>query len=153
MEPLRLDKGNVYKGNLHFVAEFVPAIALRNVHFSSGSNELDKVLNDSGESDTASISTKESGETVPEGVTIRRPMGDSTDEEVLVSKPKRGHTKGAKSTDTTKTTGSVRTANTSGTAETAETAETSPRMGVELPKEQLLKYRMSSLSVTHLIRN
>lgn len=43
-EPIRLDRGNVYKGTLHYVAEFVPAIALKNIGFDSEPNELQQIV-------------------------------------------------------------------------------------------------------------
>ncbi|KAG5654026.1 hypothetical protein H0H81_008041 [Sphagnurus paluster] len=38
--PIRLDKGNVYKGTLHYKAEFIPALALNGVHFDSSANDI-----------------------------------------------------------------------------------------------------------------
>ncbi len=39
-EPISLDRGNQYKGELHYLAEFLPAFALEGLKFDTGSNEL-----------------------------------------------------------------------------------------------------------------
>ena len=100
VDPIRLDRGNSYKGQLHYVAEFVPAIALKGVRFDTPPNELQTAIESGGGeedgevmSDAASSisSSSEEAQAVPNGVTARAPMGD------------RSHTKGAASTDTTGT--------------------------------------------------
>jgi hypothetical protein len=39
-EPIRLERGNQYKGQLHYVAELLPAFTLQDVKFETGPNEL-----------------------------------------------------------------------------------------------------------------
>ncbi|KAF7367225.1 hypothetical protein MSAN_00784300 [Mycena sanguinolenta] len=39
-DPIRLDKGNAYKGQLHYTAEFIPTIALEGVKFDAAGNEI-----------------------------------------------------------------------------------------------------------------
>src|SRR5438309_1345324 len=48
--PLRQEQGgNVYKGTLHYTAEFVPALALRNVKFeTSPETEVEKLKRSGG---------------------------------------------------------------------------------------------------------
>ncbi|KAJ7785918.1 C2 domain-containing protein [Mycena metata] len=44
-DPIRLEKGNAYKGQLHYTAEFIPTIALEGVKFDAAENELQRVAN------------------------------------------------------------------------------------------------------------
>ncbi|KAF8213474.1 C2 domain-containing protein [Mycena galopus ATCC 62051] len=41
-DPIRLDKGNAYKGQLHYTAEFIPTLALEGVKFDSAGNEIQR---------------------------------------------------------------------------------------------------------------
>ncbi|KAJ7071483.1 C2 domain-containing protein [Mycena amicta] len=41
-DPFRLDKGNAYKGQLHYTAEFIPTLALEGVKFDGSGNELQR---------------------------------------------------------------------------------------------------------------
>ncbi|KAG6371667.1 C2 domain-containing protein [Boletus reticuloceps] len=41
-QPIQLDGENTLKGHLHFVAEFIPALALKHVGFDAGENEIQK---------------------------------------------------------------------------------------------------------------
>lgn len=136
-DPLRLDKGNVYKGNLHYVAEFVPAAALKNVSFDSGPNELQAVDEDeAGKSVIDEGESDQEREAVPEGITVR----NANAEHESLKEAKKGHTKGARSVDSTRTTGTTATAETSRTSATAD----QPERGVEMSKEELLSHRASS---------
>ena len=151
VEPLRQDRGNSYKGNLHYVAEFVPAIALKGINFSSGPNEIQQVIGSSGykDDDSSSISSSDlEHEAVPEGITATRPLGHHE----LKSMQK----KDSESID------SQGTADTEDTAQTAETGGTNKSEGtgagsgpgsaekpgatVEMSKEGLLKHREYRLS-------
>lgn len=74
-DPIRLDKGEGYKGRLTYTAEFVPALALKNLAFSSHSNQgQQRLANDDGSSvhtnDTMSSSDHEM-QAIPPGVTIK----------------------------------------------------------------------------------
>lgn len=143
IEPLRLD-GNQYKGNLHYVAEFVPALALRGVEFDSGPNALQQGA-DGGGSDaetveTTSLSSME-GITIPHGITTSSPLGAEEEME----EDKKNHKQGAKSTDTTAT---VDTTATNGGREPSPTAETKmekEEAGITMTKEELVKQRMDYL--------
>lgn len=44
-EPLRLDKGT-YKGQLHYEAEFVPALPVKGIQFTAGPNEIERAVHD-----------------------------------------------------------------------------------------------------------
>ncbi|KAF9229629.1 tricalbin [Gyrodon lividus] len=67
-DPIKLDGSHTYKGQLHYVAEFVPTLALKHVHFDARENEIQQAAEgvsgvkggDDG-SDTRSISSSSSG--------------------------------------------------------------------------------------------
>ncbi|RDB28789.1 Uncharacterized protein PYUK71.03c [Hypsizygus marmoreus] len=90
-DPLRLDKGNAFKGNLHYTATFVPALALNGVKFDVPKSELgagaktrDEDGND-GESGSVTSSSDEEEHSAPVGITIKsaqRESKDSTPKEV-----------------------------------------------------------------------
>jgi C2 domain-containing protein len=42
-EPISLDRGNQYKGELHYLAEFLPAFALEGLKFDTGNEAVDGV--------------------------------------------------------------------------------------------------------------
>ncbi|KAF7320046.1 hypothetical protein MKEN_00788800 [Mycena kentingensis (nom. inval.)] len=81
-EPLRLEKGNAFKGTLHFTAEFVPTLALEGIKFESGGNELQKASaannntegNSVHSSATSSSSSFSSGEEISASPTIVTPI-------------------------------------------------------------------------------
>ena len=60
-EPIRLDRGNQYKGQLHYVAEFLPAFALQDLKFETSSNDLSSTVEgeDSEDADEDSSLSKE----------------------------------------------------------------------------------------------
>ena len=139
IEPLRQDKGNSYKGNLHYVAEFIPAIALKGLGFASGPNELQRAIGTPGgkRDDSSTMSSSDfEVEAVPVGITATRPLGHHELKNME------------------KTAGSIDTSGSGETEETAETAETggtkpesAPSSNkadgtVEMSKEDLLKHRM-----------
>lgn len=143
-DPIRLDRGNQFKGTLHYVAEFVPAVALKNVHFESASNEIQQVVD---RADANSIASSASSsdierEAVPTGVTVRKPM--SEDNMQYEDKEEKIESEARKSLDNTsvKTTDTKNTSGTNGTAATAPSAPPATP-GVELTKEELLQHRKS----------
>lgn len=140
-DPLRLDKGGGLKGKIHYVAEFIPALALNGVKFEGVQNEVQRAA-EAGQGDDDGDVAKDSGssisssdeeaQAVPTGITVRQPMGTQTN----------GHKKGEPSTDTVDTNESVVTAATSKTKETSKTAEeVAQNKGVDLSKDELLKQR------------
>ncbi|KAG9314629.1 C2 domain-containing protein [Chiua virens] len=44
VQPIRLDGQSTSKGHLHFVAEFIPALALKCISFDAGENEIEKAV-------------------------------------------------------------------------------------------------------------
>lgn len=140
-EPIRLDKGGGFKGTLLYKAEFVPALKLKGgVQFNdTGASAFTKQASKSTESlggkrdsdagSFRSVASKpdESGQEVPEGVTIHDVP------------PEKTHTKGVKSTDTTATAATTVTVGTTN-EEKAETTEESGG-GVEMSKDELLAQR------------
>ena len=147
MEPISLG-GNQRKGQLHFTAEFVPALALHGVKFESGPNELqaavehEPVGSEGGDTiDTAHTSPSVSVDGVPMDVTTVLPLGASEEEEETVEREReaKDHSKGAKSTDATN---AVAT-NLTDTTQVSDTAgETEPKEGsIKLQRQELLKHR------------
>jgi len=76
-DPIQLDTGDTFKGTLHYVAEFLPALALKGVKFESRPNELQQVA-DSDENGGDVFAAVDSTPPVPEGITAKQPFG--TDE-------------------------------------------------------------------------
>lgn len=140
-EQLRLDKGNVYKGNLHYSAEFIPAIKLKHAKFDSHPNEIQRAAEASDDEDGGYVtdgsqsSSDEEHQAVPVGVTIQI--------------PKKRHSKGAPSTDTTRTNDSVDTLALLKGGESQEQVtlvDTSKEPeGIEMTTEELLTHRESVL--------
>jgi hypothetical protein len=141
-DPFRLDKGNVHKGSLHYMAQFVPALAIKGVKFEVRSNDFQRAMNgeqedEDGDTVDSSSSSSEDGQEVPKGVTI--------------TSPKKTHTKAAKSTDTVKTSDTTNTANSTHTSDSIHTAGTTPDDeitaktthddGVEMTTEEVLAQR------------
>lgn len=94
---LKLDK--TFKGQLHYEAEFIPTLALRNIEFSAGGNSIQHVVDGTNgnaegvaNGDGGSVSSSDiEAEAVPTGITTRGPLG---------TKRKENHVKNAESTDT-----------------------------------------------------
>ncbi|KAF7437156.1 hypothetical protein PC9H_003992 [Pleurotus ostreatus] len=133
-DPLHLDK-NIFKGHLHYVAQFVPALALKGVKFDTKTDERSRVTQatdddeDGGSIDDGSSvsSSDEEMQAVPEGITIKK-------ETLSRHKQK----KSVDSVGTTGTTGTGGTANTDTAVTTPEVQDPSTDV-VELSKEDLLK--------------
>lgn len=157
-DPLRLDKGNVFKGQLHYEAEFIPALDLLGVKFERGPNQMQRAAGGGGGSDSGSHADDDGSsmsssdievQAVPTGITTTVPIGVD----------KRGHAKG-KSTDTTRTTGTAATANNTDANDSVPVSPTSvtnvvspvngngngkdaPEKGVAMSKDELLHQRKS----------
>lgn len=71
-EPIRLDKGEGYKGTLAYTAEFVPCLALKNLSFG-GDQSRERQLGDghSVHTDDSMSSSDHEIQAVPQGVTIK----------------------------------------------------------------------------------
>lgn len=138
-EPLKTGNG-AFKGRLHYIASFVPAYAVRGIHFNSGPSELEQAADrtaaspDGSEGGTVDDGneSEEEDNVVPEGVTVKHPVDENQVEGAEAQKTHRP----TKSTDTTATTF------TTGTTTEDEKQE---EQGIEMSKEELLSHRTSSM--------
>lgn len=144
--PVKLDKGT-FKGKLHFVAEFVPALPLKNVKFDSSSNELKRVVDDTvpeGDGDTVRSDGESmferDEEPMPITVTVIEPLDEN---ERPVEHETQGHKKtGSNGTiETSLTLDSVVSAKSRTTANTSLEEKHPEEPGLELSREELLRYR------------
>lgn len=135
-EPLKLERG-AFKGRLHYVAEFVPAYAVRGIGFDAGPSEIEQAAqhaegavgsDDDGE--TVHDTDSEDDAAVPEGITVASPVSEHEQPEA-----EQTHRR-ATSTDTAVSATSVRTSGT-----TAVEEKRPEEQGVEMSKEELLKHR------------
>ncbi|KAJ7770832.1 C2 domain-containing protein [Mycena maculata] len=73
-DPIRLDKGNVYKGQLHYTAQFIPALALEGVKFDAPANEIQRATEEVEDPDGKEVRHKHSksllGDITPPSPTI-----------------------------------------------------------------------------------
>ena len=132
---LKFDK-SIFKGQLHYEAEFVPALVLKDFKFSTSGNNIQRAANgndSNGEGGSVSSSDVE-GDSVPAGITTRGPLG---------AKRKENHVKNAGSTDTAFTVDDEFGVN-SLTESSAEGEEKEkPGKGVVMSKEELMQHRKS----------
>lgn len=130
---LKLDKG-IFKGQLHYEAEFVPALALKDFKFSTSGNNIQRPANgnDSNGEGGSIPSSDIEGEHVPAGITTRRPLG---------AKRKENHVKNAGSTDSALTADDEFdvTSMTESSAEGEGKEKTGK--GVAMSKEELMRHR------------
>lgn len=80
-DPIRLDRGNQYKGQLHYVAEFLPAFALEGLKFETGSNEVQAAVEDVEDGDDADEHSSSSSRKKREAraITTTEPIGTPKD--------------------------------------------------------------------------
>lgn len=146
-DPIHFGKSDVYKGTLHYTAEFIPALALRGVHFETGGNEMERALEGEGEGDDGT----DAGESVPTSaasdIEMPIPFVPTAKPAVapasakLPTTPKKGHTKN----QSVESKASVETFATGKTKESVKTAATVPEEnGIFMSKADLLKERMLS---------
>lgn len=143
---IRFDKGT-FKGQLHYEAEFVPALALRDFKFSTGGNYIKRAANGPNgnaegvvDGDGGSVSSSDiEAEATPTGITTRGPLG---------MKRKESHVKNAASTDTSFTADVDCDANS--VIESSSESEGKGRSGkgVVMSKEQLMEQRKPFLFAT-----
>ncbi|KAI0080049.1 tricalbin [Panus rudis PR-1116 ss-1] len=132
-DPIKLDR-NSFKGQLHYEAEFVPAIPVKGLKFNKGMNALKRASQaystDAGtviSDDTSSISSSdEEYQAVPEGITTTAPL------------QKARHHQKSVSVDTTGTALSGQSALTTDTKTTE--AEVPDEVGLDVSTEELLDY-------------
>ena len=91
-ERICLDQGSQYKGQLHYVAEFLPAFALQDLKFDAGPDELHsagKDIDEGSDSDKAASSSSSSrSRKLTRTITATQPVGVPN-----------GHTKNQQSED------------------------------------------------------
>ncbi|KAI5124397.1 hypothetical protein M0805_008282 [Coniferiporia weirii] len=142
-DPLRLDKGHTYKGQLHYLAEFVPAVALRGVSFESSANEIQQVVEAEEGREEGFMGLEFDSEHIPDGITASKAMGEAA-EEAEASQPttptSARQAKSKKSIDSNHTTETAKTGGTTGTMETAESSPP-PSPGVEMTIEELMTHQ------------
>ncbi|KAI0344135.1 tricalbin [Trametopsis cervina] len=149
-DPIRLDKGST-KGKLYYEAEFLPAMRVKDVKFSSAPNAIERAVEGGSEysaGDTVVSSDSASDlavDVVPDGITASTPLGD--DESLPPLSPTSPVSKGAKtSTDIRRSIDSTATFESRGTAATGKTgaADDEKRIEDDIPamsKEELLRHQ------------
>lgn len=144
--PLRQEGGNGHKGTLHFSAEFIPAVVLKNLKFESRDMEVNKLSKREEHDEDGGIVTDESSsddeDSVPAGVTIKserkRTLSLSQNEEVGSKESVvTGRTSNSKGTDGSSGSGKAAKQE-NGVSPNPEEAK-----GVEMSTEELLAQRES----------
>jgi hypothetical protein len=139
-DPLRLDKGQV-KGELHYTAEFIPALALRDIRFKAG-DDIQRAIERAkgGHEDEEGVASGDDSSVSSSDEEIQRIPTEIT----VNAKGHRvvaGHKK-TKSVDTVRTTQTTQTSQTDTESELEEEVppeSTGP--GVEMSTEELLSKR------------
>jgi hypothetical protein len=137
-EPIHLGGGDVYKGTMHYTAQFISALALKFDKFADRPNELQAIASDSGEGgggDAFDNGSNLHSPPIPEGITAWHPFGAEAAEK---SREK-------KATDSE----STHTASTSPTTDNKE-ADNSAPTAVELSQDELLD-QQSGILVLNII--
>jgi hypothetical protein len=133
---LKLDKG-IFKGQLHYEAEFVPAFVLKDFKFSTGGNKIQRTPNGNGSNGESSVSSSDvEGEAVPAGITTRGPLG---------AKRKENHVKNAGSTDTAFTVDDESDVNSIAESSGEGEGKDKVEKGVVMSKEELMQHRKFKL--------
>ena len=138
-EQLKFEKG-VFKGYMHYEAEFIPALALKDFKFSTGGNYLKQAANGNatqGEGPRNSLDSQR--EAVYTGVTTRKPIG---------AKGKDAHAENGSSSDAGHTTDEESDANPSTESPDESEDKVNSRKGVVRSKDELIQHRTSNLSAT-----
>ena len=135
---LKFEKG-IFKGQLHYEAEFIPAISLKDFAFSTGGNGIQHAVDVGSDAESiedapgGSISSSDiEAEAVPMGITTRRPIGVGRNE---------GHVKNSASTDTAVDGDSDANSDTESPSDSEAKAKSGK--GVVLSKEELMEHRKS----------
>ena len=125
----------IFKGKLHYEAEFVPALALKDFKFSAGGNRIQQAVNDDATGEGGSTSSSDlEGEATPVGITTRGPIG---------AKRKDNHVKNAESTDTTNTADDAIDANSPPESLPESEGKGNAAKGVVRSKGDLMQHRKS----------
>lgn len=133
-EPIRLDRGNQYKGQLHYLAEFLPAFALEGLKFETGSNELQAAVEGVEDGDDADDhSSSSSREREARAITTTGPIGTPKNRQPTNATHTAESTEGSKS-------GSSREGSPPTEAGKKEGVK-QKKEGIHMPKDELLTHR------------
>ncbi|TFY64762.1 hypothetical protein EVG20_g5845 [Dentipellis fragilis] len=161
-EPIRLDRGKSYKGNLHYVAEFVPAFALRGIKFEADTAEYQSTAGEAleGEEGPGDVVLSSGSSVSSSDIEAERAKTKSSDTTRTAASTKTTETSKSKaesvvSKETNKTTETHETGKTAETQATGVTTPPSPSgekheiEGIEMSNEDLLK-QQSGVIVFHV---
>jgi hypothetical protein len=148
-DSIKLDKGNAYKGQLHYIAEFVPALALKGIEFEQDPNELQRAAGGEGgdgeevfdRSGVTRTHEDDEEQVVPEGITARTPVG--------ATRVKKSDSQGGESVSTTTAANVHKTTESIGKKDETQ----KEKEGVEMSKTELLEQRKYSGSPSELQTN
>ena len=147
-EPIRLDRGNQYKGQLQYSVEFLPAFALQDVKFDTGSNELPSTV-EGVEDDDDDVDDDSSSSKKQVSITTTEPIGVPKDSSK--NPQPAGTTHAAVSTEVSKT---VSTREGSPPTQVDGKDGAKPKNeGIRMSKDELLAHRRWSLHSEPLFIN
>jgi Ca2+-dependent lipid-binding protein len=137
-EPIRLDRGNQHKGQLHYLAEFLPAFALEGLKFENGSNELQAEVEGVEDGDDADDhSSSSSREREARAITTTMPIGKPKD-----SSKNRQPTNATHAAESTEDSKSVSSREGSPPAQVGKKDGVNQKNeGIRMPKDELLTHR------------
>ncbi|OJT13069.1 hypothetical protein TRAPUB_10382 [Trametes pubescens] len=143
-EPLKVGNG-AFKGQLHYVAEFVPAYAVRGIGFDARPSELEQVVehdhaaaaSDDDEGETVHDTDSEEDAAVPEGITAASPVDENDQGPAEGDKSHRR----VKSTDTTFSATSAKSPTDPNGINGIDHEKRPEEQGIEMSKEELLKHQ------------
>ena len=136
-EPIRLDRGNQYKGQLHYIAEFLPAFALEGLKFETGPNELQAAVEGDGDVADDHSSSSSSGEQT-RSITTAEPI--ATPKDSSRNSPPTNATHAAESTEGSKT-ASTREGSPPTQVGKRDGAKQKDEKGIRMSKDELLAHR------------
>jgi hypothetical protein len=135
-EPIRLDRGNQYKGQLHYLAEFLPAFALEGLNFETGSNELQAAVEgveDGNDLPSSSSSKERETRAITTTEPIGTPQNSSKNHQPTNATPAAESTKGSKSASSREGSPPTQVGKTDGVKQKNE--------GIRMSKDELLTHR------------
>jgi len=136
-EPIRLDRGNQYKGQLHYIAEFLPAFALEGLKFETGPNELQAAVEGDGD-DADDHSSSSSSDEQTRSITTAEPIG--TPKDSSRNSPPTNAKHAAESTEGSKT-ASSREGSPPTQVSKRDGAKQKDEKGIRMSKDELLAHR------------
>ena len=77
--PIKLETGNSLKGTLHYTAEFIPCLALKNIKFETQTTEKDRVASHDHDDRSSTSGSVYEDDDVPIGVTYKPEPTASSD--------------------------------------------------------------------------